>query len=144
MSGQTLTPCEWGLYTWQASCCQQHCGLLRLSPDGESLLPSTGPCNELELLCRYSKASLLHLCYRRHAAAGSKSTLLFAPWQLLCAAPFVWFHTFVVHRICYASYSWPALLFSPGLAWCMPLLALLLITARRGTCLCTHPGKKGC
>ena len=60
---------------------------------------------------------------------------------MLCALPVLLFHAFVVHRVCWASYGWPALLFSPGLAWCVPLLALLLFTARqRVTCM----GKKKC
>ena len=44
----------------------------------------------------------------------------------LCLAPFLAFHVLIVYRICIVSYDWPALLFSPGLAWTMPLAALLL------------------
>ncbi|CAL8465131.1 g4666 [Coccomyxa elongata] len=46
--------------------------------------------------------------------------------QALCLAPFLAFHVLVVYRVCFVSYDWPALLFSPGLAWTMPLAALLL------------------
>lgn len=64
--------------------------------------------------------------------------------QLLCAAPVVALHGLLVHRVCYISYGWPALWFSPGLAWCVPLLALMLGIARRPLRQRVGPEKKGC
>ncbi len=51
--------------------------------------------------------------------------------------PVAAFHCFVAYRISYVSFGWPAVLFSPGVAWCMPLIGLLLYTFRR--CICSQP-----
>jgi hypothetical protein len=42
------------------------------------------------------------------------------------ALPVLALHGLVVHRVCRVSYSWPALAFSPGLAWSGLLAAALL------------------
>ena len=79
------------------------------------------------------------LC-RRQCSGGGPFTAL----QLLGAAPVLALHALIVNRVCYTSYGWPALWFSPGLAWCVPLLALLLALARRRVRPCVGPEKKGC
>ena len=61
---------------------------------------------------------------RRHS--GIARRWLLTPLQALCLAPIAALHFLVVYRVCVVSYGWPALLFSPGLAWYMPLAALLL------------------
>ena len=80
-----------------------------------------------------------HAC-RQHNSGSS----LFTGLQLLGAAPVLALHVLLVHRVCYTSYGWAALWFSPGLAWCVPLLALLLANARRISRPCVGPEKKGC
>ena len=59
------------------------------------------------------------------SSSGGKGWLL-SPALAVTALPVLSFHLLVVYRVCHVMYGWPALLFSPGLAWCCPLLALLL------------------
>ena len=55
----------------------------------------------------------------------------FSVWQTVAAMPIVALHSLIAYRISYVSFGWPAVLFSPGLAWCMPLIGLLLYTHYR-------------
>lgn len=50
----------------------------------------------------------------------------FSAWQIAAAAPILAFHGLIAYRMTYVSFGWPAVLFSPGLAWCTPLISLLL------------------
>ncbi|EIE20379.1 Metallo-dependent phosphatase [Coccomyxa subellipsoidea C-169] len=58
--------------------------------------------------------------------SGKQRRWPLTPLQAVCLAPIAAFHVLVVYRVCVVSYGWPALLFSPGLAWYLPLATLLL------------------
>ena len=75
--------------------------------------------------------SVVHARRARLTAARRPLRPAVSPAQWLAAAPLLALHALVVWRICFVSYGWPALLFSPGLAWTVPLLAWLLIARRR-------------
>ena len=55
----------------------------------------------------------------------------FSVGNVVAAMPVVAFHSLIVYRMSYVSFGWPAVLFSPGLAWCIPLIGLLLFTHYR-------------
>ena len=66
---------------------------------------------------------------RSTTGVGCKQSL-FSVWQVAGALPIAAFHTLIAYRMTYVSFGWPAVLFSPGVAWCMPLISLLLCTHR--------------
>ena len=69
------------------------------------------------------------MLFRSTAGVGCKQSL-FSVWQVAGALPIAGFHSLVAYRMTYVSFGWPAVLLSPGVAWCMPLIGLLLRTHR--------------
>ena len=80
----------------------------------------------LDMLIRQAQLTLKHASCRSALGHGSKQ--LFSVRHLVGAALIMSLHCLIAYRICFVSFGWPAVLFSPGLAWCIPLTTLLLWT----------------
>lgn len=117
--------CYTGLPTTAASDCSSYgvCLLCRAL----ALLTMVSP----NLLCPCHDNQGCRMRRARLTAARRPMRPAVTPAQWLALAPLLALHAMVVWRICFVSYGWPALLFSPGLAWTAPLLAWLLWAGRR-------------